>query len=145
MSELKFWKTDIGKKMMHGLHDHSSGLCSIRTTISLLKLRMKKGEIEETENMINSINSFDAAATKCRDSIDYIYESVKQHEMENEMIKELQEDITPELEEKYEDRFNRQARYMGNGIYSIAGLYSTDTRELFLMFIHQQEFARQFE
>ena len=38
------------------------------------------------------------------------------------------------MEEKYFDTFSRQARYMGNGIYSIANVYSTDTRELMLMY-----------
>lgn len=53
--------------------------------------------------------------------------------------------ITPALENKWKDIFDRQAMYRGNGTYSIAGLYSTDTRELFLMFICQQEFNEEFE
>lgn len=43
------------------------------------------------------------------------------------------------LENKYQKAFESQALYMGNGIYMLAGLYSTDTRELKLMFILQQE------
>lgn len=60
-------------------------------------------------------------------------------------LEELKKLITDEIEWKYQDRFNREARYMGNGIYSISGLYSTDTRELYLMFIGQQEFNMTFE
>ena len=37
------------------------------------------------------------------------------------------------LEEKYRDNFDRQARYLGNGIYSWCNVNSIDTRELFLM------------
>jgi hypothetical protein len=34
---------------------------------------------------------------------------------------------------KYMSNFEKYARYLGNGVYSWKGLYSTDTRELFLM------------
>jgi hypothetical protein len=37
-------------------------------------------------------------------------------------------------EKKHRDDFNRTAKYVGNGIYAIAGVQSTDTRELFLMY-----------
>ena len=43
------------------------------------------------------------------------------------------------IEEKHRKAFDRQARFVGNGIYTIAGLHSTDTRELMLMFTLQQE------
>ncbi len=38
-----------------------------------------------------------------------------------------------DLQKKHENNFKMYANYMGNGIYSWAGVYSTDTRELFLM------------
>lgn len=43
------------------------------------------------------------------------------------------------LEDRHRDAFAKQAQYVGNGIYTITGLYSTDTRELMLMFVLQQE------
>ncbi len=43
------------------------------------------------------------------------------------------------LEGKYDKAFERQAAFKGNGIYTIANLFSTDTRELKLMFVLQQE------
>lgn len=43
------------------------------------------------------------------------------------------------LEDKYHKIFERQAMFVGNGIYKIGNLHSTDTRELMLMFIAQQE------
>ena len=63
----------------------------------------------------------------------------------NTQVKEVKDKITPDMEAKYVDIFNRQARYMCNGIYGFASLYSTDTRELFLMFVAQQEFNINFE
>lgn len=38
-----------------------------------------------------------------------------------------------DLEKKHQKTFEKQAQYLGNGVYSWAGVYSTDTRELFLM------------
>jgi hypothetical protein len=46
------------------------------------------------------------------------------------------ESLIPEgvdIDEKYFDRFAKYARYMGNGVYQYHGMYSTDTRELFLI------------
>jgi hypothetical protein len=61
------------------------------------------------------------------------------------MKKELEDKINQEMENKWNPAFDRQAGYVGNGIYTIAGLYSKDTRELFLMFIAQQEFNTTFD
>lgn len=44
-----------------------------------------------------------------------------------------------ELEEKYEDNFNKFARYMGNGVYTWKGIHAVDTRQLFLLGILAQE------
>ena len=55
------------------------------------------------------------------------------------LIEKLEKKITPKMEEKYRDKFDRFARYMGNGIYEIGGHRSTDTRELFLMFVADRE------
>ena len=54
-------------------------------------------------------------------------------------IKNLGKHITPEMEDKYFSTFEKRAGYAGNGIYKIDSLYSTDTRELFLMFCAQEE------
>ena len=43
------------------------------------------------------------------------------------------------VEDKYHDTFGKRAGYLGNGVYTINGNYSNDTRELFLMFVAQQE------
>lgn len=53
----------------------------------------------------------------------------------NERIKYL-ESLVPEgvdIDEKYFNRFAKYACYMSNGVYQYRGVYSTDTRELFLI------------
>lgn len=50
-----------------------------------------------------------------------------------EKIKDLEKKISKKLEEKHWKQFERQASFLGNGIYGWRGVYSTDTRELFLM------------
>ena len=54
---------------------------------------------------------------------------------------ELEKKITTEMENKYFPKFEKQAAYLGNGVYSIpaTNIYSTNTRELFLMFVAAQE------
>lgn len=61
--------------------------------------------------------------------------------MNSPIIKKLEKKISKEQEKKYEKKFERNARFMGNGVYSVPGsnLYSTDTRELFLMFVAVHE------
>lgn len=44
------------------------------------------------------------------------------------------------MEKKHFPSFEKMAGYVGNGIYKILDdLYSTDTRELFLMYCARQE------
>ena len=61
--------------------------------------------------------------------------------MNDTQIEKLEKKITPQMEDKWMSKFERQAGYRGNGVYNILGtnLYSTDTRELFLMFVATQE------
>lgn len=58
------------------------------------------------------------------------------------MIEEqLENAITKEMENKHFPSFSKKARHMGNGVYGIPylNLYSSDTRDLFLMFVAIQE------
>ena len=57
------------------------------------------------------------------------------------LTEKLEAKITFEMEKKWMSKFERQARHLSNGVYNIPGtnLYSTDTRELFLMFVAAQE------
>lgn len=55
---------------------------------------------------------------------------------ERPLITALEKKITPEMETKWMPKFEKQAGHRGNGVYNVLGtnLFSTDTRELFLMF-----------
>lgn len=57
--------------------------------------------------------------------------------MEQSELKNLEKKISAADEKKYKPLFDKQARYLGNGIYNVPGtnLLSTDTRELFIMFV----------
>ena len=59
----------------------------------------------------------------------------------NTLTKKLEKRITAQMQDKHFAQYAKQARYKGNGVYFIAGtdLYSTDTRELFLMFCAARE------
>jgi hypothetical protein len=48
-------------------------------------------------------------------------------------IEELTELITPAMEKKENNKFDKQARYCGNGVYSWGSIVATDTRVLFLL------------
>lgn len=43
------------------------------------------------------------------------------------------------LNAKHIDGFGKVAQYKGNGIYEMRGFYSTDTRDLFLVYVALQE------
>ena len=55
------------------------------------------------------------------------------------LTEKLGKKITEEMEDKHYPTYCKQARYLGNGVYTMAGEYSTDTRELFLMFVAIRE------
>ncbi len=55
------------------------------------------------------------------------------------IITELEKKIGEWHEDKWFPKFEKQSRYLGNGIYGIGRLHSTNTRELFLMFVADME------
>lgn len=59
----------------------------------------------------------------------------------SKIIKQLESKISTDLEEKHRQQWEKQAQYMGNGVYMncAMGEYSTDTRELFLMYVARKE------
>lgn len=83
--DTKFWQTNIGKKLMHGIHDHSNGLCSLRTSISLMKLQKERGTFTLDE-LDERLNVMEQSLDRCKDSIDYIYESVKDEKMNDNKV-----------------------------------------------------------
>jgi hypothetical protein len=61
--------------------------------------------------------------------------------MINANIKKMEKLVTLEMENRHMPKFEKQARYLGNNVYSISGtnLVADDTRKLFLMFCLVQE------
>lgn len=55
------------------------------------------------------------------------------------IVEELENKISNEVQDRHFSTFSKQAVFLGNGIYEIAGRYSTDTRELFLMYCADRE------
>lgn len=57
------------------------------------------------------------------------------------ITQQLENKVTTQMQDKHFELYIKQARYKGNGIYFIpqTNLYSTDTRELFLMFVAARE------
>lgn len=47
-------------------------------------------------------------------------------------VKKLESKISIELQDKYWKKFEKQAVFLGNGVYEWANIYETDTRLLFL-------------
>jgi len=56
-------------------------------------------------------------------------------------VSDLEGLISRKVQDKHFNKFSKQARYLGNGVYNIPGtnLYANDTRDLFLMFCAAQE------
>lgn len=54
--------------------------------------------------------------------------------IESKITKTLEKKITPAMQDKWFSKYSKQARFMGNGVYSVCDMYSTSPRELFLMF-----------
>ena len=55
------------------------------------------------------------------------------------LTKELEKKITEQQEDTWRSKFEKLSQYVGNDIYRIGRLHSTDTRELFLMFVANME------
>jgi hypothetical protein len=57
----------------------------------------------------------------------------------SKIIAQLEPQVTESMDKRYRKTFESQAGYKGNGIYGIGRLHSTDTFELFLMFVADME------
>lgn len=57
----------------------------------------------------------------------------------SQIIDQLEKRVTPAMDKKYRPIFEKQARFVGNGTYTMGRNYSKDTYELFLMFVADME------
>ena len=63
----------------------------------------------------------------------------KYYIMTKTKLEKLEKKVTPAMEAKHFKRFSKEAQSLGNGVYGVCGQYSTDTRELFLIYVAIQE------
>lgn len=72
----KFWTTDLGKILSHGIHDHNSGLGIIVNYTSMIKKNPEKID----EYLVNILTG----KKKCEESIDYIYTKIREYWEKND-------------------------------------------------------------
>lgn len=74
----KFWDTEEGKILMHGIHDHSHGLQYINSALSIIGRTLEsEGELD-VEELKKDLELIEKGRDKCKDSIDYIYKEIKE-------------------------------------------------------------------
>ena len=77
---IKFYKTEVGKVVSYGIHEHCHGLSSVGGNITLLK-RLLERECPEVFNKEETQKYFTRISEglgKSTDSVDYIYEKLKE-------------------------------------------------------------------
>jgi len=86
---MEFFKTERGKILSYGIHEHNSGLGIAKNYISLVNILLEKESIilsgdEETKKLFkDSILKIRESLNKCQSSVDYIYENIKKLEPED--------------------------------------------------------------
>lgn len=73
----KFWDTEEGKILSHGIHEHSSGLGMIINELNYIELLTKKEKITKNDYEI-SFNRIKDGRNKCKEAMDYIYNKFKE-------------------------------------------------------------------
>ena len=62
-----------------------------------------------------------------------IRKNIRSLERRIERLAKKQNSTSVEFEATYQERFEKMSTYMGGGTYQWCGVFSTDTRELFLL------------
>lgn len=71
-----FWQTPVGKILGYGIHEHSSGIGLIKTSVALLKKMKENGNLTDDE-LTKYLDLIDKRSKKCVEAIDYIYTELK--------------------------------------------------------------------
>lgn len=74
---MEFWKTDIGKILSYGIHEHNGAISLISGNIGLCK---KYIELENTEKALECLERAKQAIKRANEGIDYIYIKLKEKE-----------------------------------------------------------------
>lgn len=86
MPEIKFWQTQNGKIISHGIHEHNGGLGLIVNNLELLKRYLQEEPLNK-ENIEYCIHRINTGKEKCMEGIDYIYtkfEEMYKNKLNNE-------------------------------------------------------------
>lgn len=83
-NEFNFWKTESGKIMGHGVHEHNSGMGFIINAVSFIRQEFDSGELTK-ENLDKYLDIILKGKKRSQDGIDYIYEKLV--EIEKNKIK----------------------------------------------------------
>ncbi len=76
----KFYETERGKIIHHGIHEHNGGISILTGVLSLLKDSIEKGKQISKEDLDQYIEFLEKGKKRCTDAIDYIYNEIKAKE-----------------------------------------------------------------
>jgi hydrogenase maturation factor HypE len=74
----KFWKTEEGKIIMHGIHEHAHGLQYINSALNIIKRTIESDEPIDLEELKKDLELIERGREKCKESIDYVYKKLKE-------------------------------------------------------------------
>lgn len=74
----KFWDTEEGKILMHGIHDHSHGLQYINSALNVIMRTIEYEEELDVEQLKKDLELIERGRDRCKESIDYIYKELKE-------------------------------------------------------------------
>lgn len=86
----EFWKTDVGKILSYGIHEHNGGIGLIFNNFLFMKKQIEKGDIklegdqQQIDWFLNCIESTLTAKDRCKDAVDHIYKNIKSNYTEAE-------------------------------------------------------------
>lgn len=77
--EFNFWKTESGKIMSHGVHEHNSGMGYIINAVSFISEEFDSGKLTK-ESLDKYLDIILKGKIKSQDGMDYIYEKLAEIE-----------------------------------------------------------------
>lgn len=81
-NKIPFYKTDEGKVLSHGMHDHCGATCYLSAILQVIEIKLNKGTFT-LEDLPERIEKIKNAMDRQEKSIDYIYKYFKDKYEEN--------------------------------------------------------------
>jgi hypothetical protein len=76
----KFYETERGKIIHHGIHEHNGGISILTASLGILKDMIEKDHQISKDELIQYIGFLEKGKKRCTDAIDYIYNEIKAKE-----------------------------------------------------------------